>query len=306
MAARNGNDGIKNLTINITDRCNGQCYYCNIGKSYRSELTLEQLQSMCNNTAFSKVKVVSITGGEPFLHPDILNIVKLIIASFNLEKIFLNTNGSICYEKIKRVLDIIPESLKCYISISYEGGKNENLKIRGNDYSDNIRNIARKCLEYPNVVTSLSMTLCKYNSSFNSLRGLHDFANECHSEYSFRFADISDLYYHNSTFENNISNQSKIEIIHFIKKYCLDNPFLVKLMIFLDTGKVLYNGKRQDCVGGSCFAFIHSDGKVYSCIYGTKCIGTVERIIDNTKPMMCLNSCCTDCVVWPMIEYYGN
>ena len=64
----------------VTSRCNLSCAFCLNKKNQdnadsRKELSLDELDKFLTNTG--KIRVLSITGGEPFLREDIADIVKL-------------------------------------------------------------------------------------------------------------------------------------------------------------------------------------------------------------------------------------
>lgn len=76
-----------NLDLCITYRCNGACpncvEFCNrddvTGLDYSdSDMTLEQIEMFCEQVRSARppIKLISITGGEPLLHPHLWEIVE--------------------------------------------------------------------------------------------------------------------------------------------------------------------------------------------------------------------------------------
>ncbi len=85
----------------ITNRCDLSCWYCFFyakkgGEgAYVYEPTLDQIRKMVKNLTSMKPvpgKAIQITGGEPALREDILDIIRLIKEE-NINHIQLNTNG---------------------------------------------------------------------------------------------------------------------------------------------------------------------------------------------------------------------
>ena len=71
------------LLIWVTDRCNLRCQMC--GDQWRTDpqqirplMTLDEIARIIEGARQLKTVVVSITGGEPLLHPEIVEILKLI------------------------------------------------------------------------------------------------------------------------------------------------------------------------------------------------------------------------------------
>lgn len=70
---------IRHFNLEITKRCNQKCFYCfnNSGHSKtKDELTLSQWKDAISDIAYLGYKSVHITGGEPFLHPNIIEILQ--------------------------------------------------------------------------------------------------------------------------------------------------------------------------------------------------------------------------------------
>lgn len=69
---------IKHINIEITKKCNQKCFYCFNDSGYsktQNELTVEQWKNSLTEISCLNIKSVHITGGEPFLHPQIVEIL---------------------------------------------------------------------------------------------------------------------------------------------------------------------------------------------------------------------------------------
>lgn len=86
------------LNIVLTNRCDLACWYCFFyarAKGYVYEPTIEQIREMVRNARDTKpvgTNAVQLTGGEPTLRDDLVDIVKAIREE-GIEHIQLNTNG---------------------------------------------------------------------------------------------------------------------------------------------------------------------------------------------------------------------
>ena len=111
-----------NGSVIVTYRCNARCNMCNRHKApsrSEEELTLETirklpLMSFCN-----------ITGGEPFLREDLVEIVRELRKKS--DRIVISTNGFFT----DRIVDLCKEFPEIGIRISIEGLEATNNEIRG-------------------------------------------------------------------------------------------------------------------------------------------------------------------------------
>ncbi|MFN8305915.1 MAG: radical SAM protein [Ferruginibacter sp.] len=70
--------GIKHFNLEITKKCNQKCFYCFNDSGYsqsKNELTLTEWKNSISEIADLGYQSVHITGGEPFLHPAIVEIL---------------------------------------------------------------------------------------------------------------------------------------------------------------------------------------------------------------------------------------
>lgn len=67
------------VTVNLTNRCNQRCIYCEIGQSpasgHKNLLTADDLKWIIDEMAAHKIPKISLCGGEPFLFDGLLDIV---------------------------------------------------------------------------------------------------------------------------------------------------------------------------------------------------------------------------------------
>ena len=86
------------LRISVTDRCNLRCVYClpKEGVAWQArenQLSVGEIVCLTAALAGVGVKRVRLTGGEPLVHPQIVEIVERIAFIPGIEEIGLTTNG---------------------------------------------------------------------------------------------------------------------------------------------------------------------------------------------------------------------
>ncbi|MEN6482377.1 MAG: GTP 3',8-cyclase MoaA [Anaerolineaceae bacterium] len=89
---------IKYLRISITDHCNLRCVYCmpedNIHwYPHESIMRYEEIEKFARVAAKFGVRSVRLTGGEPLVRPDVVNLIRLLADIPEIEDISLTTNG---------------------------------------------------------------------------------------------------------------------------------------------------------------------------------------------------------------------
>jgi len=149
--------------IEITGACNLSCPVCFAEAPYGPHVPFEQITSMID--AFvsyeSNPEILQLSGGEPTLHPDILDIIKYA-KGLGIEDVVVSTNGL-------RLLE--PEFMLEFASVGpvvylqFDTFKPEiSKKIRGQDLVSQKLNVVKSCMEH-NLTTVLVPTI---------IRGLND------------------------------------------------------------------------------------------------------------------------------------
>ena len=89
------------LRVSVTDRCDFRCTYCmseNMTFLPKKDLlTLEELERLCNVFINQGVKKLRLTGGEPLVRKNIMNLIASLskhLVAGRLEELTLTTNGS--------------------------------------------------------------------------------------------------------------------------------------------------------------------------------------------------------------------
>jgi GTP 3',8-cyclase len=94
---------LRDLRISVTDRCNFRCTYCMPKEVYgpdhaylpRSEiLTFEELERLARVFVRLGVRKIRLTGGEPLLRHDVVDLVARLAAIDGVDDLALTTNGS--------------------------------------------------------------------------------------------------------------------------------------------------------------------------------------------------------------------
>ena len=97
---------IISLRITITNRCNENCIYCHHDGmvSSKDEMTPDEIYRICKIAKSLGVKKIRLSGGDPLIRKDIVEIVEKI-ASLDFKDISLTTNGVLLEKYAKDLKD---------------------------------------------------------------------------------------------------------------------------------------------------------------------------------------------------------
>ncbi|QRK07101.1 GTP 3',8-cyclase MoaA [Archangium violaceum] len=84
------------LRLSVTDRCNFRCTYCSPASwgGKKDLLSPEEFERIASVFARMGIRRVRLTGGEPLIRPDIVEVVRRIAALPGIEQVAITTNAS--------------------------------------------------------------------------------------------------------------------------------------------------------------------------------------------------------------------
>jgi MoaA/NifB/PqqE/SkfB family radical SAM enzyme len=115
------------VSVNLTLRCNLTCTMCTT--CYDSpELSLQEIQSIIDQTAKWGVEVFNPLGGEPFMRSDMEEILRYAVRSGFY--VTITTNGTLITPSRAKMIASIPAD-RLHFNISLDGNETSNDLIRG-------------------------------------------------------------------------------------------------------------------------------------------------------------------------------
>lgn len=89
---------INYVRLAVTDRCNLRCFYCMPAEGIqylpkRELLTFEEIERLVSILASMGITKVRLTGGEPFVRTDLIQLIRRIVAVPGVEDVHITTNG---------------------------------------------------------------------------------------------------------------------------------------------------------------------------------------------------------------------
>ncbi|WP_286885404.1 polysaccharide pyruvyl transferase family protein [Aneurinibacillus sp. UBA3580] len=207
----------------ITNKCNYRCIMCNVWKpeyAAHKDLTPSEIYNVFSQPLFKELAHVGISGGEPFVRKDILEIIKSICDAVpSLKSISIITNASLehTFEKVKQIKEELDaRKIHFTLQISIDGVDEVHDKNRGvpKAFERTIKNFYK--LNAIGLVSEISTTITKNN--YNKLWDIYRFAKDNNVYIRFRLASSIDRLY-NSDLTHNFSfnDREKLTIIKFLE-----------------------------------------------------------------------------------------
>ena len=205
-----------NLTFSITNVCQSRCKTCNIWTLYQNqpekrhaELTLGEIEKIFRS--MGHIYVFNISGGEPFLRPDLTEIITAACRHLTPGVIHIPTNA-IAVERIERKTKEILETLRCNCngtqltikpSLDHIEAKHDEIRgVPGNfkKVLDVFHRLKKMQSDYPNFHVELGTVISRWNvddveeiAQYVTSLGVDSYRNEIAEQRSEMFNTQNDI-----------------------------------------------------------------------------------------------------------------
>ncbi|HDY66926.1 MAG TPA: radical SAM protein [Candidatus Scalindua sp.] len=303
----------------ITYKCNGRCMMCDIWKRYRNnkeqakeELTLEEIRNFLERDKpfLSELRHIGLTGGEPFLREDLVEIIRTIRRILPRTTTGPQTNGlfpELIKERLKEIKEFYPE---VGLAVSLDGIGETHDRIRG---VKGAFGKAIKTIEYAKElgIENITCGMTILSSNHDQILKVAKLVESCECEFSCFLPDSS-YYFYNPDKSYNLADKQRKEVIrelkHFFYHYYMDN---LRLQL---------EGERKktfSCYSGYTSIVIDPYGNVVPCILRSEIMGNIKEkplkeimygkkakeIRKKLRNCTCWNQC--EVTTSAMIDFFG-
>jgi MoaA/NifB/PqqE/SkfB family radical SAM enzyme len=280
---------IQAISLEITHRCIARCLMCNIWKipSIVKDLPLSTWLQLLRSPALGDLREVDITGGEPFLRHDIVNLVEAISQNKRdlypkLRTVAVTTNGLLT-QRILKGAEVMAKCLNrrhidMVFAVAVDAIGEVHDKIRGVSRAwpnvlETIEGLCRMRSEFPNLVVGLKTTIIPAN--IGHLKSIAMFAQERGLFTIISPRILTAVRYANLDRAGDLVFTK--ENLDELEKFCSSGLFRggyhrKVLMDLFEKGRV-----SKPCTAGFNYFFVRSTGDVYPCPLTDCCLGNIQR-----------------------------
>ncbi len=287
------------LNFAITYWCQSRCLTCNIWQiKPKGELSLEEIQKFAEKNNY--FKWVGLTGGEPFLRSDIVDIVDAFKKNFKSLYMLTFPTNSLCDKGLleKRMAGILDLNIpKVVVTVSLDGSKELHDKIRGvqGNYEKAIMNykmLQELSRSYSNLYYVFGYTLSRFNAG-QFKRTLNDVKNDVPgitpNDFHINIARTSEHYYQNNNDDISPDRETAISDLKWVirnREYRLDPISRIEHIYTKGQIHCLNTGKNPTRSRGlDASLYMDSFGNVYPSITWNKKVGNIKETDYSLEPI---------------------
>lgn len=156
------------LTLSLTYRCNSRCATCNVWRRQAEELTLDEWERTLRSLGRAPYWV-TVSGGEPLLRNDAVEIIRLAYEHCRPAIINIPTNG-LLPERIARAVGEVTAvcpSASIVVNLSLDGWEEDHDHIRGvsGNFERTMETYRRlRALDAPNLTLGVHTVVSRFNA----------------------------------------------------------------------------------------------------------------------------------------------
>ena len=270
------NSGPTGAILAITFRCNSRCLICDIWqRKQKGDVGLDICQKLPGS-----LRSIDITGGEPFLHPNLVGLVKTLKKTCPKARLLITTNGLLS-EKIKKITpQLLQIDKNLAIRVSLDGMEEIHGKMRG------VKGAFKKAIKSLKVLKQsgvkdlgIIFTLTKINK--NEIKKILNFCKEEKLNFSLNLVYDSPIYFglkHKKLSLSSKEIQKSLDlVISYYQKSLLPKNF-GKRWFYQELKRYLQTQKRSiPCGAGEGFFYLDPQGNVYPCHLKNWLIGDLNK-----------------------------
>jgi MoaA/NifB/PqqE/SkfB family radical SAM enzyme len=261
--------------IAITYRCDSRCNMCNIWQlPPGEELAPEEFRRLPRT-----LRDINITGGEPFLRDDLVEIVRILDEHCNHPRIVISTNG---FERRRIMhaagsLQKIGGKIGLAVSLDGIGEKHDEIRGMPGGFDKVVETLKQLCtMRYRNVRVAFTAQ----RENVKHLGAVYDLSRQFGYQFTTSVAQNSEFYF--STDENQTVDPLDLEseLRYVMRKELLSMSPKRWLRAYFYAGVLRYNISKERilaCRAGRDSFFMDPAGCVYPCLTLNRSMGCVRE-----------------------------
>ncbi len=160
-----------NLIFFVTSRCNLLCTHCFYWEELnkrKNELALDEIERI--SRSLPNLLSLSLTGGEPYLRPDLPEIASAFERNSRVRNIQIPSNGLLVDRTVERLEELLGKVRRARVctGVSLDGPEDIHNRIRQNDKSferaiETLKRMQKLQSSYPNLFVGVALTVSSAN-----------------------------------------------------------------------------------------------------------------------------------------------
>ncbi len=259
------------LVYQLTDMCNSRCSMCSIWKKRpHDELTTQEIAKIFSSSLWSKLRWINLTGGEPFLRKDFLDVIRILGKLPKLEGIAVPSNGFLTeriVSSVKEALKILGSKKFLSVTLSVDGFEKTHDRIRGvpgayKKVMKTLEKLKEVKKSHRNFNVGVQPTISRIN--IDEIEDFYRFIRKKTPSVGFAVTMTSSGYYDNLDRGAALSNKDRAKIAAFFRKIIKEDPqyayYYSKLIDLFRTGR-----RGFTCLAGFLTLYMDPHGDIYPC-----------------------------------------
>jgi MoaA/NifB/PqqE/SkfB family radical SAM enzyme len=283
------------INFAVTYLCNSRCRMCHIWKRYRQdpsgieqELSLAEIEGLLSSDHMRNVQGISLTGGEPFLRKDFVDLAGLCIQRFPNAFISIATNGLSPGLILHKTRDILrrfePKLLSLSVSLDGIGDAHDIVRGVNGAYGTVLRTV-KSLVEETNVNVGLDFTITPWN--YDQVWNAYQLSKELGTKFIAVAAHNSGFYYGNAEMDldcGDARGQAAGMVCEVAADRAQDESLFEKIVdpyVCFMTQAAQSRANQtaaHRCYSGTHSLFVDPYGNVYPCILLDKKIGNIRQV----------------------------
>ena len=263
----------KEAIVAVNYRCNARCRMCDIWRvNEDGALAAEDYRRLP-----AGLESVGVTGGEPFVRKDIVDVVRALFDATGRPQIIINTNGYLTDRIVGAYRELRSLRPLPGFGISVDGIGRAHDRMRGTRHAfEKVMRTVQALKEENCRNIRLSFTVTTENVT--ELPAVYDLARRIGVQFASTIAHNSDHYFHTSTNRSidSVLLRQAYDVVN--QKELSSSSIKGWLRAYFNEGVVRYNelGTRLvPCHAAKDFFFLSPRGEVYPCLVLPKILGSI-------------------------------
>lgn len=268
---------LKEAVIAVTYRCNAKCSMCNIWR--QTEHT--EIPPCEYSKLPESLRVVNITGGEPFLRSDLVEVVERLSERLPSARLVFSTNGLLTGRVLSTMEEIREIHSNVGIGVSIDGGSKVHDNIRGVDgiYEaaiDTIMELKRHGFKD----LRIGMTIVPEN--IGQILFVFETSKRLGVEFTITVAHNSEIYFKKTDNIGFISDIRLAEPLGAVARAQLDGFSIKNWLRAYHTSGIFTSSLRtaisSQCRAGRDYFFMAPNGDIFPCTVLEERIGNITNV----------------------------